>query len=241
MPNENHSLEVRSNEMEEIIGQVPNWIVRWGICVLFSVAIIGFIITKYVSFPDILVTSVLVQAKQQPGKVTVRRNDASQEFNLLVKEGQHVNIGDTLLLRHDTKAGIRYPIITPMQGKIYISYGIDEKNTLDYVIWVVPKASSFDIKIKYGNHGAGNVKVGQLVKINLYDYPNNQYGYLEGKITNIMPVQVNEKRQAYVTLNNKRLITSSNVELPILPTMQGDGEILLNEKSIFQRIFGSIL
>lgn len=241
MPRENQSLEVRSNEMEEIIGQVPNWIVRWGICVLFSVAVIGFIITKYVRFPDILVASVLVQAKQQPGKVTVRRDDARQEFKLLVKEGQQVTIGDTLLVRNDTKTGIQYPVITPMKGKIYISYGIDEKNTLDYVIWVVPKTSSFDIKIKYGNHGAGNVRVGQLVKMSLYDYPNNQYGYLEGKISNIMPVQVNEKNQAYVTLNHQRLITSSNTELPILPTMQGDGEILLNDKSIFQRIFGSIL
>lgn len=241
MPGENNNLEVRSNEMEEIIGQVPGWIVRWGICVLFAVAIIGFVITRYVSFPDILAASVLVQAKQQPGKVTVRREDARQEFRLLVKEGQQVHAGDTLLIRKDTKTAINYPIITPMNGKIYISNGIDEKNTLDYIIWVVPKTSSFDIKIKYGNHGAGNVKIGQSVKINLYDYPNNQYGFLEGKVSAILPVQINEQHQAYVKLSNKRLITSTRIELPILPTMQGDGEILVNDRSIFQRIFSSLL
>lgn len=241
MPNENQPLEIRSNEMEEIVGQVPHWIIRWGICVLFSVGIIGFIITKYVSFPDILAAQVLVQAKQQPGKVTVRREDAQQEFKLLIKEGQQVTIGDTLLIRRDTKTNMNYPIITPMEGKIYISYGIDEKNTLDYVIWVVPKTSSFDIKIKYSNRGAGNVKTGQIVKINLYDYPNSQYGFLEGKITSILPVQLNEQHQAYVKLEHTKLITSNNMELPILSTMQGDGEILLNDRSIFQRIFGSIL
>jgi hypothetical protein len=241
MPHHQQPIEIRSNEMEEIIGQVPHWIVRWGICVLFSVALIGVVIIRYVRYPDILSAKVLVQAKQQPGKVTVRRVDASQEFNLLVKEGQMVTKGDTLLVRNDTKTGTKYPVITPMAGKIYISNGIDDKNTLDYMIWVVPKTSSFDIKINYGNKGAGNVKVGQLVKIDLFDYPNNQFGFLEGRISSILPVQLNEMHQGYVKLAGTRLVTSNQTELPILPTMQGNGEILLTDRSIFERIFGSLL
>lgn len=240
MPERNQQIEIRSNEMEEIIGLVPHWIIQWGICVLFCVGIIGLLITRYVRYPDVLAAKVLVQAKQQPGKVTVRREDARQEFKLVIKEGQQVKIGDTLLIRRDTKTNLTYPTITPMAGKIYISHGIDEKNTLDYVIWVVPKASSFEIKIKYGNQGAGNVKIGQLVKINLSDYPDYQYGYLEGKITSILPVQLNDEHQAYVKLDHAKLITSNQIELPILPTMQGKGEILLNDRSIFQRIFGSM-
>jgi len=241
MPNSNHQFEVRSEEMEEIIGQVPNWIIRWGICVLFLVAVIGLLIIRSVRYPDILPAQVLVQARQQPGKVTVRRVDASQEFILLIKDGQMVVKGDTLLVHKDNKTGKNYPIITPMAGKIYISNGIDEKNTLDYVIWVVPKTSSFDIKIKYGNKGAGNVRLGQLVKINLDDYPNNQYGFLEGRISSVLPVQLDNLHQGYVKLRNSKLITSTNMELPILPTMQGDGEIQLNDRSIFERIFGSLL
>lgn len=241
MPHSQQPLEIRSNEMEEIIGQVPHWIVRWGICVLFSVAIIGIVIIRYVRYPDIIAAKVLVQAKQQPGKVTVRRVDASQEFKLLVSEGQMVVKGDTLLVRSDTKTGLKYPVVTPMAGKIYISNGIDNKNTLDYVVWVVPKTSSFDIKINYGSKGAGNVRVGQQVKIDLYDYPNNQYGFLQGTISSILPVQLNDLHQGYVKLTGAKLITSNHTELPILPTMQGDAEILLNDRSIFERIFGSLL
>lgn len=241
MPEINQPFEVRSNEMDEIVGQVPPWLVRWGIAVLFCVGIIGLTISQHVRYPDTLLADVLVQAKEQPGKVTIRREDANQRFNFLIKDGDQVKVGDTLLIRTDVKKNEAEAIITPMAGKIYISKGIDVNNTLDQIVWVVPKASSFDVKIKYNNKGAGNVKPGQLVKINLYDYPNNEYGFLEGTITSILPVQVDEHHQASVKLKGAKLVTSRHKELPVLPTMQGDAEILLNDRSIFERIFGSIL
>ncbi|WP_134087626.1 hypothetical protein [Olivibacter sp. XZL3] len=229
-----------SNEMEEIVGQVPPWLVRWGLGVLFCVGLIALIIIHQVRFPDTLMADVLIQAKEQPGKVTVRREDANQHFRFLIKDGDEVMVGDTLLVRTDRKKNEQEAIITPMNGKIYVSKGIDATNTLDQVIWVVPKATAFDIKIKYANKGAGKVKVGQSVKVNLYDYPTNEYGFLEGQIARILPVQVDEHHQAYVELRTPRLVTSRNRELPILPTMQGDAEILLNDRSIFERIFGSL-
>jgi hypothetical protein len=241
MPESNNQLEIRSNEMEEIIGQVPHWITRWGILMLFCVGLIAMVISYYVRFPETIGAQIFVQAKEQPGKVTVRREDASQEFKLLIKNGQQVSKGDTLLIHKDVKKDMVYPIITPMAGKIYISNGIDEKNTLDYVIWVVPKTSRFEIKMKFPNKGAGNVKVGQSVRINLDDYPNDEYGFLEGKISSILPIEVNDAHQAYVTMSGSKLMTSKYIELPILPVMRGNAEILLNDKSIFQRIFGSLL
>lgn len=243
MPEMNHHHEVTNNssEMEEIVGQVPPWLVRWGLGVLFCVGIIGLAISNKVSYPDTFPAEVLVQAKQQPGKVTVRREDASQRFSFLVKDGDQVRMGDTLLIRTDINKQESESIITPMAGKIYVSEGIDAANTLDKIIWVVPKATSFEVKIKYANRGAGNIKIGQSVKINLYDYPNDEYGFLDGKIANILPVQVDDQHQAYVQLYQDKLITSKNKELPVLPTMQGEAEILLNDRSIFKRIFGSIL
>lgn len=240
MPENNRHLEIRSNEMEEIVGNVPPWIVRWGIAVLFVVGFLGLFIANYVRYPDTLPAKVLVQAKEQPGKVTIRREDANQEFKFLVREGDQVESGDTLLIRFDRNLKKTYPVITPMAGIIYISRGIDEKNTLDQLMWVVPQASEVEVKINFGNKGAGNVKIGQAIKIELYDYPSNEYGFLEGHISSILPVQVDDTHQAYVELSKAHMVTSNNKEIPILPIMQGDGEILLNDRSVFQRIFGSI-
>ena len=32
----NKNIELRSEEVQEVMGQVPAWIVRWGICLLYT-------------------------------------------------------------------------------------------------------------------------------------------------------------------------------------------------------------
>ncbi len=235
-----HNLDVRSNEMDEVVGNIPTWIIRWGVTTLFSIAILFIVISTFIKFPDILNCKVIIQAKEQPGKVTVSRTDASQHFKFFVKEGDQVKSGDTLLVETDDKTGKHSPTITPMAGKIYISKGVDEKNTLDQFIWVLPISSNIEIKLKYGNGGAGNVNVGKIVKIELSDFPVNDYGYLQGEISSVMPMQIDGQHLAYVKLNSEKMITSQNKEIPILPIMEGNAEIYLNNRSIFQRIFRSI-
>lgn len=243
MPEINESLEIRSTEMEEVVGTIPPWVIRWGITVLFVVSVVGLVIANVIRYPDTLHGTVLMQGENQPGKVTIRRTDenAGFQFNFLVKNGDEVSRGDTLLTRHDPKTGKDYYTITPMKGRIYITKGIDEKNTLDQVIWVVPRSSTAEVKVRYSSKGAGNVKTGQAVKIELNDFPVTEYGFLEGTISSILPMQVDGEHQAYVQLDNPKIVTSENKELPVLPVMEGNAEIMLSDRSIFQRLFGSLL
>lgn len=240
MPENIQLIEKNSAEMEEIVGIIPPWIIRWGITVLFIVGLLGIIISNFISYPDILPAKVVIQAAQQPGQVIVKREDANQIFKFLVKNGDEVNPGDTLLTNLDKRTGTTYVTTTPMAGKIYITNGSNEKNILNKVIWVVPKISKVIIKINYSNKGAGNVKVGQNVRIELFSYPGNEYGFIEGRISSILPVEVNDMHQAYVKLSSQKIITSDNKVIPFHPVMEGDGQILLDSRSIFQRIFGSI-
>ncbi|HEY0299249.1 MAG TPA: hypothetical protein VGB84_08525 [Arachidicoccus sp.] len=240
MPVINQSLDVRSSEMEEIVGNIPPWIVRWGITVLFSVAVLGLSISWLIKYPDTLNAQVVMEAANQPGKINIKRGDADQVFKYYVKDGDQVISGDTLLTWTDKKTGKVHPTITPMQGTVYITSADDDKNILEDVMWVVPQSSKAKVKINYSNKGAGNVKVGQTVKIELYDFPESEYGFIEGRISSILPVQQNGERLAYVKLSGNKITTSENKIIPVLPVMQGSGEILLNDRSIFQRIFGSM-
>ena len=233
-------IETRSNEMEEVVGNIPSWIIRWGIATLFCIMILFLFISNFIKYPDTLSGKAIIQAKNQPGKITIQRTDASQHYKFYVKDGDKVNPGDTLLIQFNDTSKSVAPIITPMKGKIFISEGTDENNTLDQFIWVVPPSSQVNIKIKYSNKGAGDVQVGKKVKIELNDFPQHEYGYLEGKIISVMPLQIDGERQAYVQLDGNKLVTSTNKELPVLPIMQGSAEIILNNKSIFQRVFRSI-
>jgi hypothetical protein len=240
MPLNNQSFEVGSGEMEEIVGIIPPWIIRWGITVLFFIAILTLAVSCFIRYPDTLNTQVVIEAVNQPGKISIRRGDADQIFKYFVKDGDHVKPEDTLLQWTDRKTGVVHPTITPIAGTIYITHGDDDKDILQDIMWVVPPSSQAKIKINYGNKGAGNVKIGQLVKFELHDFPKSEYGFIEGRISSILPIQQNGEHIAYVKLNGDEIITSERKIVPILPVMKGTGEILLNDRSIFQRIFGSI-
>ena len=84
------------------------------------------------------------------------------------------------------------------------------------------------------------VRVGQVVRINLEKYPMEEFGALEGRVTGIIPNLRKNEYEAIVTLPGNRLITTEKKSIPPQPVMQGTAEIHLDEKSLFERIFGSV-
>ncbi|MFT4202397.1 MAG: hypothetical protein QM610_00650 [Chitinophagaceae bacterium] len=237
----NATQEARSEEMEEIIGIVPHWIIRWGIAVLFLVAILGLVISNIIKYPETVNCSVTVMSKDQPGKVNLKKNDPNMVFRFLVDDGSVVKPGDTLLTVTNQATGKVSPTITPMSGTIYFTTGNSQADALNQTIWVVPPSSLPVVKINYSDLGAGNVKVGQEVKISLDDFPENEYGFVTGKVQKILPMQIQDSHEAVIAVDSNQLITSLKKKLPVLPIMKGNGEIHLSNKSIFRRIVGSIL
>ncbi|WNB18526.1 HlyD family efflux transporter periplasmic adaptor subunit [Marivirga arenosa] len=233
--------EQQSHEMEEIVGKVPNWITRWGITVLFFVALIGAFISAFIQFPDTISADVIIQALEQPGKVSLTRDDASQEFIFMVKDEDFVKPGDTLFIHKNDKLKINKPIITPMSGQVFITKGIDADNTQDYLVWVVPKTTDFEVKLKYPLKGSGKIENGQEVVINIQNYPPSDFGYLTGKISKILPVPLEGQMQAYVKLDSMKLKTNTGKILPLDYLMEGKAEIILENRTIAKRIFGNIL
>ena len=47
-------IELRSEEVQEVMSHVPVWILRWGITVLFCIVIILLIGSYLFKYPDVL-------------------------------------------------------------------------------------------------------------------------------------------------------------------------------------------
>lgn len=84
------------------------------------------------------------------------------------------------------------------------------------------------------------IKIGSTVIISLNQYPKNVYGILSGYVIQIS--QNNEKQvyDVYIQLPNG-LVTSFNKKLEYLPDMSGIAIIKGEKRSIFKRIFSSVL
>ena len=58
-------IELRSEEVQEVMGQVPAWIVRWGITLLFLVVVALLVGSCFFKYPDVI-TADMTLTGQHP-------------------------------------------------------------------------------------------------------------------------------------------------------------------------------
>ena len=62
------NIEIRSEEVQEILGQMPKGILRWGNGTLLSLIVLLFILSWFIKYPDILTAEAILTTAIQPQK-----------------------------------------------------------------------------------------------------------------------------------------------------------------------------
>lgn len=83
----------RSDEVQDMIGAVPHWLVRSGISLILMVLIVLLAISWFVKYPDVLQAGVLITTDPAPITLVAK---SSGPLLILVKEKQEVKKGDVL-------------------------------------------------------------------------------------------------------------------------------------------------
>lgn len=97
MPNELttlNSLSVRSEEVQEIIGRPPHWIIRWGITIFFLVLVMVLVLSWLIKYPDIVGASFTLTSVNAPKSVVAHAN--GQLINLFAEDHEQVKQGQIL-------------------------------------------------------------------------------------------------------------------------------------------------
>jgi HlyD family secretion protein len=85
---DNYNIEIRNEEVQEIMGQVPSWIVRWGTSLVVGILLL-FIAGSFVyKSPSVVHEPVIITTENPPAKV-IARADGKIE-SLFVEDKQHV-------------------------------------------------------------------------------------------------------------------------------------------------------
>ncbi len=87
-------IELRSEEVQEVMGQVPAWIVRWGVTVLFAVVLVLLVGSYFFKYPDVIATEMTLTSREPVVKVVAR--SSGKISGLYVFNGQDVKM-DALL------------------------------------------------------------------------------------------------------------------------------------------------
>lgn len=93
----------RSEEVQEIIGRMPSWIIRWGITVIGVLVLGAFIGAALIKSPDVIQCQVVISPEEIPALIHVSENSRIQQ--LLVKEGDYVDKDSPLAVLGNTIAG----------------------------------------------------------------------------------------------------------------------------------------
>lgn len=91
MPN---NIEIRSEEVQEILSYVPNWMIRWGNSLLLVLLIMLLFISWFVKYPDVITTDIMITTNVPPEKIYARTGGQLEIF--LKSDGEVVYPNETI-------------------------------------------------------------------------------------------------------------------------------------------------
>lgn len=106
---------------------------------------------------------------------------------------------------------------------------------------IIPlKESSYIAKLKTPVQNSGKIQIGQKVLVKLQNYPDTEFGTLQGQVENIskVPFKENEINTYLVNVSlPDSLITSYNKKIEFKGEMLGTGEIITKDVRLINRFF----
>ena len=85
MPNHNE-IELRSEEVQDILTKIPHWIIRWGSLVVLIILLLLFVVSWMVKYPDIITTEITITTQIPPEKLVAKTSGKIQAILIDDKE-----------------------------------------------------------------------------------------------------------------------------------------------------------
>lgn len=126
--------EIRSQEVQELLGLVPRWIIRWGTIIILLVLVLMYVISKTLDFPDIITSQIQLTANIPPAEMKAYSDGTIKE--ILVKDQQTVQEGELLAVIHSS---------AHYKDVIYLSEVLSDTFSLEHLLSTELEKAKFDL------------------------------------------------------------------------------------------------
>lgn len=83
------AIELRSEEVQEVMSQIPPWILRYGITELFVIVIALLIGSWFFKYPDVIKAEIIITSLEPPANIIARSTGKIDE--IYVRNNQYVS------------------------------------------------------------------------------------------------------------------------------------------------------
>lgn len=84
--------EIRSDEVQEILTHIPNWMIRWGITLILGIITLVLFLSWLIKYPDIVSSNITLTTEIPPVKLVSKTHGQIQK--IYPSEGDFINKGD---------------------------------------------------------------------------------------------------------------------------------------------------
>lgn len=100
MSNNKDNIQIRSEEVQEILTAVPNWMIRWGNTLILVILFFLLLISWFIKYPDIITANAVVTTKIPPEKIVARKT--GKISHLLIKDGELIKKNTPIAIIENT-------------------------------------------------------------------------------------------------------------------------------------------
>jgi HlyD family secretion protein len=123
-------IEIRSEEVQEILGNPPRWIIRWGVTLLFVMVVVLLVGSYFYKYPEIIPSTVVINTENMPAVIVAKANGKLDE--IFVEDKAYVEKNTPLA---SIENGALYKDVKLLQQKIdTIKRHLIADGKLDYAL-----------------------------------------------------------------------------------------------------------
>lgn len=123
-------IEIRSDEVQEILSSVPSWMIRWGITLIFGIILGCLILSYFVKYPDIIKGEVTLSTTIPPAKLVTKTNGEIEQ--LFVADNEVVTAGQIIAQIRNPLSEEAVTILKEVVEKAELGLETDFGNPIDF-------------------------------------------------------------------------------------------------------------
>lgn len=94
------NIELRSEQVQEVLETPPGWLIRWGNAVILAVIVLVFTMSYFIKYPEFVPAPIVVTSQNPPEKLQSRTDSKIEK--IFISNHQKVKKGDVLMVLQST-------------------------------------------------------------------------------------------------------------------------------------------